>query len=304
MTLSVKALYDTFPGIKAFGCCHEVFGTQKLMMNMLKEKLGITGIERKDIKVNVVGVNHFTWLTAARYRNIDLFPLYEELAREYGDRGYCRGRDENWMNDTFACCHKVKFDLFKRFGMIAAAGDRHLAEFCPGKWYLASPEQVKSWGFGLTPVAWRWNKLAERLQKSRDRLSGAEKIELRVTGEDGANQMRALLGLQDMVTNVNIPNRGQIPNLPLGAVVETNAVFRDGSVIPVQAGPIPASIHSLVGRICAEQEMVAKACRTRDLELAFQAFTCDPQVTISTADARKLFDEMVENTKEYLGEYL
>ena len=89
-----------------------------------------------------------------------------------------------------------------------------------------------------------------------------------------------------------------------GNVVETNAVFRDDSVIPVQAGPIPTSIHSLISRISAEQELVAKACQTRDLELAFQAFSADPLVTINTSDARKLFDEMVENTKEYLGEYL
>jgi len=304
MTLCVKTLYHTFPGIKAFGCCHEVFGTQKLLMNMLMEKKGIEDIQRKDIKVNVVGVNHFTWLTSAQYKDIDLFPLYRELVEEYGETGFCRGRDENWMNNTFACCHKVKFDLFKRFGVIAAAGDRHLAEFCPGKWFLESPEQVKRWGFGLTTVAWRWNNLEERLQKSRDRLSGAEEVTLRNTGEDGVNQIRALLGLQDMVTNVNIPNRGQIPNLPLGAVVETNAVFRDDSVIPVQSGPIPASIHSLISRVCAEQEMVAKACFERDLEQAFHAFTGDPLVTINMADARKLFDEMVENTKEYLGEYL
>ena len=304
MTLSVKALYETFPGIKAFGCCHEVFGTQKLLMNMLKEKLGIEEIERKDIKVNVVGVNHFTWLTSAQYKGIDLFPMYAELIEECGDQGFCRGRDENWMNNTFACCHKVKFDLFKRYGVMAAAGDRHLAEFCPGKWYLESPEQVKSWGFGLTTVAWRWNNLEERLQKSRDRLSGAEEVTLRNTGEDGVNQIRALLGLQDMVTNVNLPNYGQIPNLPLGAVVETNAVFRDDSVIPVQAGPVPKTIHSLISRISAEQEMVAKACLTRDLELAFQAFCGDPLVTINTSDARKLFDEMVANTAEYLQEYL
>ena len=31
MTLCVKTLYRVFPGIKAFGCCHEVFGTQRLL---------------------------------------------------------------------------------------------------------------------------------------------------------------------------------------------------------------------------------------------------------------------------------
>ena len=35
----------------------------------------------------------------------------------------------NWANACFACSHGVKFDLFRRYGMIAAAGDRHLAEF-------------------------------------------------------------------------------------------------------------------------------------------------------------------------------
>ena len=304
MTVSVKALYETFPGIKAFGCCHEVFGTQKLLMTRLMEETGIEDIQRKDIKVNVVGVNHFTWLTSAQYKDRDLFPMYQKLVEECAETGYTRGLDANWMNNSFRCCHKVKFDLFKRFGVLAAAGDRHLAEFCPGKWYLESPEQVKSWGFGLTTVAWRWNNLAERLQKSKDRLSGAEEVTLRNTGEDGVNQIRALLGLQDMVTNVNIPNYGQIPNLPYGAVVETNAVFRDDSVIPVQAGPIPKTIFSLISRVCAEQEMVVKAVITRDLELAFQAFTGDPLVTINTADARKLFDEMIANTSEYLQEYL
>lgn len=304
MTVSVKTLYETFPGIKAFGCCHEVFGTQKLLATALEELRGIEGVQRKDIKVNVVGVNHFTWLTEARYKNIDLFTLYDELIEKFGEEGYYRGKDKNWMNNSFACCNKVKFDLYKRYGAIAAAGDRHLAEFCPGKWYLESPEAVRSWGFGLTTVDWRKEDLKKRLQRSADRISGAEEVTLQNTGEDGVNQIRALLGLEDMVTNVNIPNQGQIPNLPLGAVVETNAVFSDNSLRPVQAGPIPKSINSLISRICAEQEMVVKAAINRDLEQAFQAFIADPLVDLNISDGRKLFDEMVANTAAYLQEYL
>ena len=304
MTVSIKALYETFPGIKAFGCCHEVFGTQKLLMTALGEFKGIQNVRRQDIKVNVLGVNHFTWLTSAQYKNMDLFPMYREMAEQYGQTGYCRGRDENWMNNTFACCHKVKLDLFKRYGVLAAAGDRHLAEFCPGSWYLGSPENVKSWGFGLTTVAWRKKDLQARLERSAKRISGEEEVTLRNTGEDGVNQIRALLGLEDMVTNVNLPNRGQIPNLPLGAVVETNAVFRDDSVTPCLAGEVPVQIHGLISRIVAEQELLVQAAIERDLEKAFTAFVNDPLVTIGIADARKLFDEMVENTSAYLQEYL
>lgn len=83
MTLCVKTLYRVFPQIKAFGCCHEVFGTQELLGKVLRDVAGIPDAEREDIKVNVVGVNHFTWLTAARYQDIDLYPLYRKFAEKY-----------------------------------------------------------------------------------------------------------------------------------------------------------------------------------------------------------------------------
>ena len=40
MTLCVKTLYRVFPEIKAFGCCHEVFGTQRLLTWVVEEFLG------------------------------------------------------------------------------------------------------------------------------------------------------------------------------------------------------------------------------------------------------------------------
>ena len=300
MTLCVKTLYRVFPEIKAFGCCHEVFGTQKLLTWVVEEYLGEKAT-RADINVNPVAVNHFTWLTSAKYKGIDLFPYYAQYCKKYED-GLPAKPDNNWMNNYFACAGKVTFDLFNRFGYISAAGDRHLAEFCPGKWYLESPERVKEMKFGLTPVSWRKQDLKNRLEKSRKLLDGDE-IKLCKTGEEGVNQMRALLGLADLITNVNIPNRGQIPNLPLGAVVETNAIFRSDELTPVLAGDIPTEIYPLVSKICSEQEAVSDAIAKRDIEAIFNAFASDPLVTCGLDDARKMFDEMVENTKAYLTDY-
>ena len=304
MTMIVRTLYKVFPKIKAFGCCHEVFGTQKLLATVLDEMLGIKNIKRDEIKVNVTGVNHFTWLTSAQYKNIDIFPIYAEFAEKYAETGYLKGKDDNWMNNVFDCSHKVKFDLFRRFGSIAAAGDRHLAEFCEGKWYLADPETAKSWGFGLTPVSWRKKDLKNRLERSERRRTGVDEIKLSQTGEDGVNQIRALLGLHTMVTNVNLPNMGQIPNLPKDAVVETNAVFTSDSVLPVMAGDIPTEIYPLVARIIAEQEIVVEAAMKRDADMAFKAFINDPLVTIGIDEAKKLYAEMLQNTKKYLKEYV
>mgnify|MGYP003292118258 CR=1 FL=1 len=40
MTLCVKTLYRVFPEIKAFGCCHEVFGTQDILAKMASVLFG------------------------------------------------------------------------------------------------------------------------------------------------------------------------------------------------------------------------------------------------------------------------
>lgn len=303
MTLCVKTLYRVFPEIKAFGCCHEVFGTQKLLMHALEDIRGIKVEDRSEIKVNPVAVNHFTWLTKAQYRDIDIFPVYAEFAKKYANTGYTEKSDKNWMNNSFESADRVKLDLFQRYGYIAAAGDRHLAEFCNGEWYLKDPETVKNWKFGLTTVAWRKQDLQERLEKSRRLREKEEAVVIKGTGEEGVNQIKAILGLGDLVTNVNMPNIGQIPNLPIGAIVETNAVFRADSVTPVMAGSIPVEIHSLVSRICTEQEQVSQAIAERDLRKIFNAFAADPLVTCTYAEAKELFVEMVMNTKKYLTSY-
>ena len=299
MALCIRALYDTFPGIKAFGCCHEVFGVQALIARAISEATGEEIPDRKAVKTNVVGVNHFTWITDARYHNYDVNEIY----RAFVARHYEEGIPKKDPTSTFESAHRVKFDLYKRYGVIAAAGDRHLAEFCEGSWYLKNDEQVLGWGFARTPVSYRKDDLKKRLERSERLRTGAEEVTIQETGEDGVRQIRALLGLCDYTTNVNIPNIGQIPNLPLGVVVETNAAFRDDRVDPIFAGPVPEGVWQLVSRAADAQTMVARATRERNLDLAFKAFVNDPLVNIDIPSARALFDEMVENTKKYLGEY-
>ena len=300
MTVCMRTLYEVFPQIRAFGCCHEVFSTQKLLAAMLEDIEGITGLQRTEIKTGVTGINHFTWLYNASYQGTDLFPLYRAFADKYYEKGFTKGKADNWMNDFFQCSHRVKFDLFRRYGLIAAAGDRHLAEFMP-PWYLKSPETARSWGFGLTTVWWRKEELARRLKKQDDLLSGAEAIAMDGSGEEGHLLMKSLLGLGDMVSNVNIPNQGQIAGLPMGAVVETNALFRRDEIAPLLAGRLPPGIDALVGRHVAAQESTVKAAMTYDFGLALAVFLNDPQLSaVSPADGEKLLRQMIFHTKAYL----
>jgi len=302
MTTCMRTLYEVFPKIKAFGCCHEVFGTQKLLAAMLKDMCGIEDVTREEINTGVTGINHFTWLYSASYKGLDLFPLYREFAQKYLKTGFAIAKDNNWMNNHFACDHRVKFDLFLRYGLIAAAGDRHLAEFLP-PWYLKDPDTAHSWGFGLTPVSWRKQDLANRLARQQRLMSGEEELSFGGSGEEGHLLMKALLGLGDMVSNVNVPNRGQISNLPMGAVVETNALFRLNEIAPVTAGALPYGVHGLVAHQALNQEATVKAALACDREMAFEVFMNDPQMNkVSVPDGRALFDDMVANTVKYLPE--
>lgn len=304
MTVCTRTLYEAFPGIRAFGCCHEVFGTQRMAADMAERRLGVRGASRSDIRTNVLGINHFTWIDRISCGPHDLMPLYREIAREHAGDGYLCAGDAYDRASFFRCANMVKFDLMNRYGIIAAAGDRHLAEFMP-PWYLRDPQTAERWGFALTPVSWRVGD-RERLAERRRRITeGREELELAPTGEEGILQIKALLGMGDLVTNVNLPNSGQIEGLPSGAVVETNALFSRGSVRPVFAGRLPDDVNALVLRHVGNQEALVKAAFSMDRRLALHAFANDPLLArLDIAAIESLFGEMVENTKEYLPEYL
>lgn len=302
MSLCVQTLYHVFPQIKAFGCCHEVFGTQKVLKGICEETFGLDNIDRRDICVNVLGINHFTWFDEASYKGIDLFPVYQQYIEKHFAEGY-EEPDKNWANSTFECAHRVKFDVFRRFGLIAAAGDRHLVEFMPGTEYLKDPETVTSWKFGLTTVDWRKNDLLKRLERSRRLAAGEEQIELKPTGEEGILLIKALCGLDRVVSNVNIPNTGrQIPNLPETAVVETNAVFSRDSIKPLIAGEIPAPVRELIMPHVENHQLILDAALTCRREPVYQAFANDPLVKgrLSESEIKQLADDMINNTLTYL----
>ncbi len=304
MSLCVKTLYTVFPEIRAFGCCHEVFGTQKMLLGILRS-LGITDSrEFHDIHVNVQGINHFTWFGAASYKGMDLFPIYREYVDKHFDEGFFEG--EYNPADTFKFKNRVKFDLFRRYGLIAAAGDRHLVEFMPGEMYLKDPETVKSWNFGLTTVKWRKEDLEHRLEKSRKLVSGEMPFELKETEEEGVLLIRALCGFERNISNVNMPNFAlQIPNLPADAVVETNALFEKGAIRPVFAGALPENIRELVMPHVENHERCIKAAMNGDRKLLEEAFLCDPLIKgrLSSEQVKTLVNDMLEGTKKYLPNF-
>lgn len=113
-------------------------------------------------------------------------------------------------------------------------------------------------------------------------------VERKASGEEGVNIIAALLGLGELVTNVNLPNRGQVAHLPLDAIVETNAFITRNRVQPIVSGALPKGVEMLAARHVSNQEAVAEAGLTKDRGLAFKRFSMT-RLSRSTAVMRSSF---------------
>ncbi|MBN1558506.1 MAG: alpha-glucosidase/alpha-galactosidase [Lentisphaerae bacterium] len=296
LTVGTRALYAVWPDIRAYGCCHEVFGSQDLLADLLARKYKVAKPGREDVRVNVLGVNHFTWIDRAEFDGTDLLALLlEHVQKPAARRLYTKEALLRETDNTFAEKHRVKYELTRRFGLMAAAGDRHLAEFVP--WFLTGEDSCYRWGFRRTPYAYRIHRWKTGF-KERDRfLAGKGSVKLENSGEEFINQMACIAGLAEFRTNVNLPNRGQVENLPRDAVVETNALFSECRVEPIASGSLPEPIAAWVNMHVANQEAVVKAALTADEDLGFRAFINDPLVhRLDLDDAWKLFRKMLNAT--------
>jgi alpha-galactosidase len=296
MTLCTAALYAEMPRIKAFGCCHEVFHTQDRIADLVGQWFRVPSPPRRQIEVGLNGINHFTWLTAVGWRGRDLMPHLRELA---ADPVFFRSRArmarankdaERWFESSGL----VGFDLLRRFGALGAAGDRHLCEFVP--WYAVDEEELHRWGVILTPYEWRLRR-AREVDKDVAFYAGKP---LESTEEEGARLIEALAADVPLETNVNLPNRGQAPDLPRGHIVETYARFRRDRVSPLSASPLPPGASALVRRVIDVQQLTLQAALGRNVDVAFQALLLDPLVHLPVDESWTMFKAMLRHMKAYL----
>lgn len=308
MTACTKTLYDVFPEIKAFGCCHEVFHAQEFLCCVAHEILGVPRPNRREMVIDACGINHFTWITEANYDGRDMLALLPEFIDRFYDKGYCEHlgvKPDDFREDPFRYGNKVKMDLFRRFGVLAAAGDRHLVEFMDRSWYLKNKADAENWLYHLTTVSYRKQDRINKVNQSRLIADGKEEIKVVKSDEEVVELMKALLGLiPPMVSNANTLNVGQMAGMPIGSVVETNCVFSRNSVKPVVAKPLPGDVNALVLRNAQNIENAYYGIKNRDFRQIFEAFVNQPLCSgLALADARKLFVRMVKATDEYLRDY-
>ena len=301
MTVCTRALYEEYPGINAIGICHEVYGTQGHLAELAGRRWGVDA-DRDEVSVDVTGINHFTWLTAARWDGRDLFPLLEA---ELADRRPLPDGTVGDLDDAsyFVDNEMVAYDLFDRFGAFPAAGDRHLAEFVPRYLDVDASEAVQRWGIRVTPAEYRTGVWPEGDERREAILDGEVDLDLSRSGEEAVDVLRALAGLEPLKTNLDLPNDGQAPDLRDGAVVETNVLLTADEATPLTAGRLPAQVRRMVDTHVTNQETLVAAGFEGDVDRAYRAFVNDPLVGIDPERARALFAALVDVQRPYLTDW-
>ena len=197
--------------------------------------------------------------------------------------------------------HELFAELFEQFGHLTYSADRHTCE-CFGA-YLTDPEMIKRFKLVRTSMADRQKGLDEARQFALDMASGKEKM-LVPSMETAVDIMKAFVTNKPFVDVVNLPNIGQIDNLPRGAVVESLGQVDSLGFTPLSVGSMPERLRVILDPHCQIQKMTLEAAMTGDRKLAFEALALDPLCSrLCPTDIRKMGEELLAATKAYLPQF-
>ena len=287
MTVNIWAI-NKETNIKAVGLCYGATWHQHFLANFI-------GVPFKDTWSKSIGVNHFTWITDFYYKGQDAWPLIR-----------------NRMDEFRKAAGQYTSELFEVFDAYPCVGDGHICEFVPGF-------QAKGGYYGKTfgldgghdfeGYARSWDRVFEDMADQAYGRKPLEKIRDNEAGETFRDEdlfidvLLATLGDSDPIERtVNLPNKGQVSNLPYGAVLESTALVNSAGFHPLSFGEIPVGIMAIMQRILGAQALTVEASLKADRKLAVQAFMAD-LTAVKKADAEKLVDCILETHKDYLPQF-
>jgi alpha-galactosidase/6-phospho-beta-glucosidase family protein len=274
--------------IVSVGLCHELFSTLGMLSTMFE-------VPEESINVRVAGVNHFIWVTEVAVHGRDV--TGEAFRRiSGGEAREISLSDAEGDTDPFTNTWGFRTELCRLYGYLPAAGDRHVCEFLPG--YLRDEKERKRLDLRVTTVDVRRERLAADRERVRRMIRGGEPNPTGRSREEISDIMAAMWTGEDSVNIVNLPNAGQVRDLPPGAVVETYGALNGTGASGIVFGELPPPVAALVHPHVFNQEAIVQAGLTGDIDLAFHAFLNDPLVG-SGPDARKMF----EAQREYLPQF-
>jgi alpha-galactosidase len=278
-------------GIRTIGLCHEVTG-------MRGHLAGLFDVPVETVTFEVAGINHLPVVLRLSIGERDGMAVVHDWLLEHGPFAFVGEVEFNTAFDVFIDRLAVKMTLLEQLGVLFGAGDRHVAEFLPG--FLTEASDLgRRYGVLLTTTGHR-EEMARVRRAQVDFLLAAGPDKLQKSDEQLAPVMAALAGGPTGRFIVNVPNRGQVDNLPRDAVVECIAEIDALGVRPLAVGALPHAAYAVIAPHVARQELIVEAALTGRREPAQAALATDPLVR-DPATVDPMLDELLAANADFMG---
>jgi alpha-galactosidase/6-phospho-beta-glucosidase family protein len=297
MSVVTRAMHMAARKTKVVGLCHEFHSLYKIMKPIFDlsapedmpvlEKI-YSWLPEQGFEYTVAGINHFTWLTGLKYKNKNMLPKVRDYAKAY---------DKTQE-------HGAKMSLCENFGYLPLPGDRHLIEFLPSLCNIQNGWGMK-YGVKKTTIDERIYGMENSVREIKDIAAGNEPENLwQRSAEELPAIMEAIVCDKSVTGMVNMPNAGQIDNLPKDITVETLAEINQDGITCKKSGELPRPIATLCRFHSDIHEMTVEASLKGDRKLLLDAMLLDP----STAHAdfssiSTMCNELLESNKKWLPRF-
>jgi alpha-galactosidase len=297
MTANCAAMTDR-AGATVTGLCHGVWHVQRELARLIRKPAAETS-------TLYCGINHLTFVYDFRWNGEDAWPLVRQRVAEDRAAGAAPGDLGNiWQDGSKATYNPFSWEIFDRLGAYPAADDRHVTEFFPER--FASGEYYgKTLGvdaFSLREIL-DWGE--SRYQQMHAEAAGTQPLdaELLLSSSGEQEQLLAILRsvlLDERITvSANTPNRGLVPNLPPGAILEVPAVVTGRGLRALQVPDLPAPIAAVLAKRLAPVEVTIEAALAGSRELFAEALLLDGAVADPSA-AAAMAEDFIAAQRDFL----
>jgi len=281
-------------GANVVGLCHGVNHVGRYLAGQL-------GATPERVTYTAVGMNHLTWFTEVRLDGEDAMPRLREVAKEK------LARFQASQGPSVEETSPFSWRLFLLFGAFPAVLDRHVTEFFPQFFrdgtYYGRRLGIDAYSFEATIAGGdrAYDEMQDHALSSRplppsyfDQFGGEHEQVIAIIDDVRRDARR--------VYSANLPNRGQVPNLPAEAILESPAMADGAGLRPIALPPLPPGVAGTLATRLQWVETVVEAALEGSRDKFIQALVLDGAVdSLETATA--LADELLAAQADYLPQF-
>ncbi|WP_170551919.1 alpha-glucosidase/alpha-galactosidase [Ruegeria atlantica] len=290
MAINTWALAEQFPAVKHVGLCHSV-------QNTVEELAHDLDLPKDEFRYKVAGVNHVAFFLRLEHQGRDLYPALR--------RGYASGQIPKAPLLMPRCPNKVRYEVMDHLGYFCTESSEHLAEYVP--WFIKDgrSDLIEQFSIPLDEYPTRCVEQVASWKEQAKTLTDGRNINVTRSHEFAADLMNAIVTDTPYVAYGNLPNTGQIPQLPLGAAVETPCLVDSNGVQPSVVADIPPQLIALMRSQINVQELTVRALVDRNPEYIYHAAMMDPHTAaeLDLRQIRNMVDDLLIAHADWLPDW-